>query len=153
MSKKNQKSYFCRMRLIAFQDDLLNSTYGNGDNATAVLKLNDIIRSVPTCNPCITHFNQLYHNNVQLKYKLGIPFFKSSLLGYLLKPQLGLLTSVKYHLRLLIKCRANSFIINNATFHTLQTTTNLLIFVIHTIWCQTLTFIWNKWKHFDCMFD
>ena len=58
-------------------NDLLNSTYDNVDNAIVVLQLIDIIRSVPTYNPRITHFNQLYHDNVHLNYKFGIPFLKT----------------------------------------------------------------------------
>ena len=82
-SDKNEK--------IAVFNDLLNNTYGNVDNAIVVLKLNDIIRSVSTYNPRITHFNQLYHDNVHLNYKLGIPFLKNILLGYLLKTSNGVI--------------------------------------------------------------
>ena len=57
------------MKKTAIFNDLLNSTYGNVDNAIVVFKLNDIIQSVPTYNPRITHFNQLYHDNVHLNYK------------------------------------------------------------------------------------
>ena len=39
-SDKNEK--------IAVFNDLLNCTYGNGDNAIVLLKLIDIIRSVPS---------------------------------------------------------------------------------------------------------
>ena len=70
-------------------NDLLNSTYGNGDKAIVVFKLNDITRSSPTYNPRITHFNQLYHDNVHLNYKLGISFLKNKLLGYILETSNG----------------------------------------------------------------
>ena len=50
-SDKNEK--------IAAFNNLLNSTYGNGDNAIVMLKPNDIIRSVTTYNPRCTYFNQL----------------------------------------------------------------------------------------------
>ena len=80
---------------IAVFNVLLNSTYGNVDNAIVVLKLNAIIRSVPTYNPRITQFNQLYHDNVHLNYKLGIPFLKNILLGYLLKTSNGVIDFCK----------------------------------------------------------
>ena len=76
-SDKNEK--------FAVFHDLLNSTYGNVDNAIVVLTLNDIMRSFPTYNPRFTYFNQLYHDNVHLNYKLGVSFLKNILLGYLLK--------------------------------------------------------------------
>ena len=48
-----------RNRKSAVFNDVLNSTYGNGDNAIVLLKLNDVIRSVPTFNPRITHTSTL----------------------------------------------------------------------------------------------
>ena len=84
---KNEKS--------AVFNDLLNSTYRNGDNAIVVLKLNDNNRIVPTYNPRITHFNQLYHDNMRLNYKLGITFLKNIMLGYLLKTSNGVIDFCK----------------------------------------------------------
>ena len=79
------------MKKIAVFNDLLKSTYGNVDNAIVVHKLNDFIRSVPTYNSLITHFNQLYHDSVHLNYKLGISLLKNLLLGYLLKTSNGVI--------------------------------------------------------------
>ena len=80
-----------KIKKIAVFNDLLYSTYENGDNAIVMSKLNDINRSVPTYNPRITHFNQLYHENVHLNYELEIPFLKTILLGYLLKTSKGVI--------------------------------------------------------------
>ena len=131
-SDKNKK--------LAVFNDLLNSTYGNGDNETVVLKQSDIIQSVPNYNPRITNFNQLYQDNVHLNYNLGIPFLKNILLVYLLKISNGVIDFSNVTSNASYKMQNKFSIISNATFRGLQTTTNLLIGIIHTNCCQTLTF-------------
>ena len=70
-------------------NNLIAQKYGDGMENCKILKLNEIIRAVPTYNDQITHFNQLYYDNVHFNYKLGIPFLKNILLGYLLKTSNG----------------------------------------------------------------
>ena len=49
-----------------------------------LLKMNYLIRSIPSFNPKINHYNFLYHDNVHLNYNHGIPFLKNHLLMFLL---------------------------------------------------------------------
>ena len=61
-----------------------------------LLKMNNLIRSIPSFNPKINHYNFLYHDNVHLNYNHGIPFLKNHLLMFLLQTSTGICDTDKF---------------------------------------------------------
>ena len=60
-----------------------------------LLKMNELIRSIPSFNPKINHYNFLYHYNVHLNFNHGIPFLKNHLM-FLLQTSTGICDTDKF---------------------------------------------------------
>ena len=43
------------------------------DPSIAIVKCHQMIKSLPSTNPKIRHYNEIYHDNLHLKYKSGLP--------------------------------------------------------------------------------
>ena len=61
-----------------------------------LLKVNELIGSIPSFNSKIKHYNFLYHDNVHLNYNHGIPFLKNYLRVFLLQTSTGICDTDKF---------------------------------------------------------
>ena len=61
-----------------------------------LLKMNELIRSIPSFNPMINHYNFLYHDNVHLNYNHGILFLENHLLMFLLQTSISICDTDKF---------------------------------------------------------
>ena len=76
--------------LIDEFNGLLSSKYSDhASSKFVIIRLNELIRNVPRVNNSVAHYNQIYHDSVQLNYRKDIPYLKNILLQQLLKTSNG----------------------------------------------------------------
>ena len=49
------------------------------DPSFAIVKCNQMIKSLPSTNPKIRQYNKIYQDNLHLKYKSGFPMFNNAM--------------------------------------------------------------------------